>query len=121
MRISYVGLAFLAAACASSPDAKDATAEAAGTPSPEIEAGRVMAEAQCGACHAVGKSGESHISPAPAFRRLAAQYPGDQLRVVFAEGIATGHPSMPRWIFTVREVDQLLAYVRSLPGDGAGG
>ena len=121
MRICHLGLALLVAACASAPEAKDAPIEVAAAPSPEIEAGRVMAEAQCGACHAVGAAGESRIAPAPAFRRLAAKYPGDQLKVVFAEGIATGHPSMPRWIFTAREVDQLLAYVRSLPGDEAGG
>jgi mono/diheme cytochrome c family protein len=121
MRISHVGLAFLAVACASAPDATDTQTRTSAAPSPEIEAGRVMAEAQCGACHAVGASGESRVPPAPAFRRLAAQYPGDQLRVIFAEGIATGHPSMPRWIFTDREVNQLLAYVRSLPGDDSGG
>ena len=80
-----------------------------------------MAEAQCGGCHEVGASGESRIPQAPAFRRLAAQHPGEQLQVVIAEGIATGHPSMPRWIFTDKEVGQLLAYVRSIPaGDPDG-
>lgn len=121
MRSSHIALAFLIAGCGSAAPANETLVAPAAAPSPEIEAGRVMAEAQCGACHAVGASGESRIPQAPAFRQLAAEHPGDQLRVVIAEGIATGHPSMPRWIFTDSEVDQLLAYLRSLPAGGAEG
>lgn len=119
--LAILGLGILAGACASAPAANEASVAPAAAPSPQVEAGRAMAEAQCGACHAVGASGESRIAQAPAFRQLATRHAGDQLRVVIAEGIATGHPSMPRWIFTDSEVSQLLAYLRSLPADDAGG
>jgi mono/diheme cytochrome c family protein len=120
MRISHLALAILVGACVPAPADDTASVTPAAAASPDVEAGRAMAEKQCGTCHAVGASGESRVSQAPAFRQLAAQHPGDQLRVIVAEGIATGHPSMPRWIFTDEEVSQLLAYIRSLQErDGA--
>jgi mono/diheme cytochrome c family protein len=81
----------------------------------EIEAGRATAEKKCSACHAVGATGQSAIAPAPAFRSLSGKYAGSSLTEVVTYGIATGHPSMPRWMFSVAEARDLLAYIRSLP------
>jgi mono/diheme cytochrome c family protein len=82
----------------------------------QIEAGRIMAERECGACHAVGLSGRSRVPEAPEFRRLSARYPVAGLAEALAEGIVTGHPSMPEWVLEPDEITALLGYIQSIQG-----
>jgi len=110
-------LTILAAACTSPPVANEAAVVPISVASPEIEAGRSLAEQKCSACHAVGPGGHGGVPEAPAFRTLSQKYAGSSLKEVLTEGIAAGHPSMPGWIFSPEEASALLAYVRSLQSD----
>lgn len=79
-----------------------------------VERGAEIAERLCSRCHAIGAKGESPMGLAPAFRTLSKRYPVENLAEAFAEGIVTGHPAMPRFVFAPAEIDALLAYLASL-------
>jgi hypothetical protein len=51
---------------------------------------------------------------APPFRELPKRYPVDHLAEALAEGIVTGHPAMPEFTFTPREIEALLSYLSTL-------
>lgn len=76
--------------------------------------GESIAKARCAACHSIGKSGASPNITAPTFRRIAGQYPLEQLQEALAEGIVTGHGPMPEFTFEPAEIDDLLAYLARL-------
>jgi cytochrome c len=63
--------------------------------SPDADRGRKFAETTCAPCHSIGKSGQSPLPKAPPFRELHQRYPLEDLEESLAEGIVTGHPSMP--------------------------
>jgi mono/diheme cytochrome c family protein len=82
---------------------------------PSLSAGRRIAEAQCGRCHAVDRQGESLNPRAPRFRDLGARYPLDDLREALAEGMIVGHPAlMPKVALEPIQIDNLIAYMKSL-------
>ncbi|HRE21349.1 MAG TPA: cytochrome c [Rhabdaerophilum sp.] len=76
--------------------------------------GLALAKERCAACHAVTGHGASPDIKAPTFRRIAGQWPVEQLQEALAEGIVTGHPGMPEFTFTPREIDDFLAHLRRL-------
>ena len=76
--------------------------------------GRVFAQTNCATCHAIGRVGESPLRVAPPFRTLHTRYPVEQLAEAFAEGIVTGHPSMPQFQLDVAQIGDLIAYLKSL-------
>ncbi|MBP9235009.1 MAG: cytochrome c [Hyphomonadaceae bacterium] len=80
----------------------------------QIEAGRVMARTHCKNCHAVGLSDHSAVREAIPFRRLSELYPVSGLAEALAEGIVTGHPSMPEWVLEPEEITSLLGYIQSI-------
>lgn len=80
----------------------------------DIAAGRLIAEAYCAACHAIGREDESAHPEAPAFRTLSQQYPVEALAEALAEGIMVGHPDMPEFVFQPEEIDHLLDYLISV-------
>lgn len=81
-----------------------------------IQRGRVFAETNCARCHAVGRVGQSPLPIAPPFRDLHKRYPVENLAEAFAEGIVTGHPSMPEFQLDPAQINDLLAYLKSLEG-----
>src|SRR5262249_24774076 len=62
--------------------------------------GKVLVEKNCSRCHAIGKEGESTHPEAPPFRTLSSKYPIDDLAESLAEGIVSGHPDMPIFVFS---------------------
>ena len=76
--------------------------------------GRAIVQRNCGMCHAVGRSGASPNAAAPAFRDLSMNYPIDSLAEGLAEGLLTGHPAMPEFRFTPREVRDIIEYLKSV-------
>ncbi|MEM1047472.1 MAG: cytochrome c [Pseudomonadota bacterium] len=76
--------------------------------------GKAFAEANCARCHAIGRVGESPLAEAPPFRDLHTRYPIESLAEAFAEGIVTGHPEMPEFELDARQIDAILAYMKSL-------
>jgi mono/diheme cytochrome c family protein len=81
-----------------------------------ISRGEALVEANCARCHAVGRSDESHHPDAPPFRTLSQRYPLQDLEEALAEGISTGHPDMPEFIFEPDQIEAILAYIGSLKG-----
>jgi mono/diheme cytochrome c family protein len=79
-----------------------------------VAEGRALAEEKCARCHAIGLEGESTLPIAPAFRTLSERYPVGDLEEALAEGIVSGHPAMPEFVFAPEEVAALIAYLQSV-------
>ena len=82
--------------------------------SPAAQRGLVIVRTNCSRCHAVGKVGDSPLPVAPPFRTLHERYPVDDLQEPLAEGIVTGHPTMPEFRFDPGQVGDIIAYLKSL-------
>ena len=78
--------------------------------------GQTFAQTNCSQCHAIGRVGDSPIPEAPPFRTLHTRYPVEDLAEAFAEGITTGHPSMPQFQLDPAQINDLLAYLNSIQG-----
>jgi cytochrome c len=83
---------------------------------PQVERGRALAEANCARCHAIGGTGESPLAKAPPFRTLHRRYPVENLAEALAEGIRTAHPGMPEFELQPGQINDLIAYLKSLEG-----
>ena len=79
-----------------------------------VERGRAFAEGNCARCHAIGPAGESPSAKAPEFRLLHRRYPVEDLTEALAEGFRTGHPAMPQFELEPDQIQDLLAYLKSL-------
>jgi cytochrome c len=82
--------------------------------SPAAQRGLIIVRTNCSRCHAVGKLGDSPLPIAPPFRTLHERYPVDDLQEPLAEGIVTGHPTMPEFRFDPGQVGDIIAYLKSL-------
>ena len=81
-----------------------------------VQRGFTFAQTNCSQCHAIGRFGDSPIPDAPPFRTLHTRYPVEDLAEAFAEGITTGHPSMPQFQLDPAQINDLLAYLNSIQG-----
>lgn len=80
----------------------------------QVKQGETLARTNCARCHAVGRAGASSLRVAPPFRELHTRYPVEDLGEALAEGIRTGHPSMPEFRFDPDQAEALIAYLKSL-------
>lgn len=88
---------------------------AAAQDAPSLSAGRRIAAAQCGRCHAIDRQGDSLNPRAPRFRDLAAKLPLDDLREALKAGMIVGHPAlMPKIDLGATQIDDLIGYMKSL-------
>ena len=78
------------------------------------QVGQKLVQENCSRCHAVGRTGESPLRIAPPFRELHKRYPVENLAEALAEGIVTGHPTMPEFRFDPDQVEHILAYLKTL-------
>jgi cytochrome c len=81
---------------------------------PRVQRGRTFAQANCAHCHAIGPIGESPLRIAPPFRTLHQRYPVESLAEALAEGIVTGHPSMPEFRLDAAQIGDLVTYLKTL-------
>jgi mono/diheme cytochrome c family protein len=79
-----------------------------------VATGKAIAEQHCSGCHAIGRKDASPHPDAPAFRDISRNYPPEMLAEALAEGLETGHPDMPVFVFGERENDALIAYLKSI-------
>ena len=79
-----------------------------------IDKGEVLVKENCSRCHAIGKEGDSPHKEAPLFRTLSAKYPIDDLAESLAEGIVSGHPDMPIFVFNPHDVEAIIEYLQSI-------
>lgn len=76
--------------------------------------GRALIETNCGRCHATGMDDTSRHEEAPPFRVVVTRYPPENLAEALAEGIVSGHPDMPEFVFQPAEIEAILAYLGTL-------
>jgi cytochrome c len=76
--------------------------------------GEALLTANCARCHAVGRSGASAHPEAPPFRTLSRKFKIEGLAEALAEGIFTGHPDMPEFVFEPDEVGAIIDYLQSI-------
>jgi cytochrome c len=79
-----------------------------------VNKGEVLVRDNCSRCHAIGKEGDSPHPPAPPFRTLSSKYPVEDLAESLAEGIVSGHPDMPIFMFDPHEVEAIIQYLQSI-------
>jgi mono/diheme cytochrome c family protein len=82
--------------------------------SPAEQRGKTFALTNCARCHSIDRVTESPLKIAPPFRTLHLRYPVETLGEALAEGIYTGHPSMPAFELDPDQIHDLLSYLKSL-------
>jgi cytochrome c len=82
--------------------------------SPAAQRGEVFVLTHCARCHSVDKVSESPLKIAPPFRTLHTRYPVESLQESLAEGIVTGHPTMPEFRLDPGQIADVIAYLKSL-------
>ena len=97
------GLAFGVLAVPACAAEKDLTAK-----------GQALLKENCSRCHAIGKEGTSPHPEAPPFRTLSSKYPVEDLAESLAEGIVSGHPDMPIFVFSAHDVEAIIDYLQSI-------
>jgi cytochrome c len=81
---------------------------------PNVLAGKAFAQANCSHCDSIDKVTQSTLAIAPPFRNLHERYPVESLEEALAEGIMTGHPSMPEFRLDPGQIGDLIAFLKSL-------
>ncbi|HEX7790302.1 MAG TPA: cytochrome c [Afipia sp.] len=82
--------------------------------SPAEIRGRTFARVNCGRCHSIDRHTPSPLAIAPPFRTLHKKYPLDTLSEALAEGIDSGHPTMPVFTLEPDQINDLLAFLKTL-------
>jgi cytochrome c len=82
--------------------------------SPSEERGKTFALNNCARCHSVDRMTQSPLKIAPPFRTLHNRYPVETLAEALAEGIQTGHPTMPEFQLDPDQIHDLLSYLKTL-------
>jgi cytochrome c len=81
---------------------------------PAEQRGKTFVLTNCSRCHAIDKVSESPLKIAPPFRDLHLKYPIESLQESLAEGIYTGHPTMPTFRLEPDQINDVLSYLKSL-------
>jgi mono/diheme cytochrome c family protein len=79
-----------------------------------VERGRNLARTYCAGCHSTDKVTNSPLAIAPPFRTLHKKYAVETLEEPLAEGIVTGHPTMPEFSFASDQIGDFIAFLKSL-------
>ena len=82
--------------------------------SPDQQRGKTFALNNCARCHAIDRVGQSPLKIAPPFRTLHKRYPIETLAESLAEGIQTGHPTMPEFRLEPDQIHDLLSFLKTL-------
>lgn len=108
--LAPLGLALAIVACRTVP-----SEPAASGPAPTLAArGQARAEAQCGGCHAIGRSGMSPSANAPPFHAVINQ---EDLTAGAVSGWLRGAHNYPvemNFALSESEVEELVAYLMTL-------
>ena len=84
------------------------------TAAPNAQAGKAFAQANCSHCHSIDKVTQSTLAIAPPFRTLHQRYKVESLEEALAEGIMTGHPSMPEFKLDPGQIGDFIAFLKTL-------
>src|SRR5689334_2097544 len=81
---------------------------------PAEQRGKTFALNNCARCHSIDRVTQSPLKIAPPFRTLHLKYPVETLGEALAEGIETGHPTMPAFQLDPDLIHDLLSYMKTL-------
>ena len=81
---------------------------------PAAQRGLTIARTNCARCHSIDKVTPSPLVIAPPFRTLHKKYPVENLEEALAEGLSTGHPTMPEFRFDPDQVSDFIAFLKTL-------
>jgi cytochrome c len=81
---------------------------------PSPQRGLNFVRTNCARCHSIDKVTASPLSVAPPFRDLHKRYPVESLEEALAEGIVTGHPTMPEFRLDPGQITDLIGFFKSL-------
>lgn len=79
-----------------------------------VRQGRALVKEACERCHSIDVSGESAHKDAPPFRTFASKWPLESLEEALAEGIVTGHPDMPAFVFEPDQIEAIIEFLHTL-------
>ncbi len=82
--------------------------------SPAEQRGFVFVRTHCASCHSISRVGPSPLAIAPPFRTLHQKYPVESLTESLAEGIVTGHATMPEFRLDPDQIGDVIAFLKSL-------
>ena len=82
--------------------------------SPAEQRGKAFALTNCARCHSIDRVTRSPLKIAPPFRVLHKRYPIETLAEALAEGITTGHPTMPEFQLDPDQINDLLSFLKTL-------
>ena len=82
--------------------------------SPAEQRGKTFALTNCARCHSIDRVTQSPLKIAPPFRTLHERYPIESLAEALAEGIVTGHPTMPEFRLEPDQIHDLLSFLKTL-------
>lgn len=91
-----------------------AAASAAAAEETPVQRGFSIVQRNCSMCHAIGLADASPNPQAPLFRELHKRYPIRNLEEALGEGILTGHPQMPEFVFGPEDVEAIMQYLESI-------
>jgi cytochrome c len=91
-----------------------AAARASAQDSADLKRGHSLLATHCSRCHAIARTGTSPHRSAPPFRTLGQKYPVGWLGEALGEGLSTGHPDMPEFVFEPQEIKAILSYLQSI-------
>ena len=80
-----------------------------------LNEGLTIARTYCMRCHSIDRVSPSPLAIAPPFRTLHKKYTVERLEQAMAQGISTGHPTMPEFRFDPRS-DQRFHRISENPG-----
>lgn len=83
---------------------------------PLVTRGFDLLKTNCSVCHAIGMDGDSPHKDAPPFRVVMKSYAAESLSEALAEGLVTGHPDMPEFVFPAEDVGAIVSYLQTLEG-----
>jgi mono/diheme cytochrome c family protein len=81
---------------------------------PAAQRGQSLARTHCARCHSIDRVSPSPLAVAPPFRTLHNKYPVENLEEAMAEGLSTGHPTMPEFRFDIDQVNDFIAFLKTL-------
>jgi mono/diheme cytochrome c family protein len=81
---------------------------------PAEQRGKAFALTNCAKCHSIDRVTESPLKIAPPFRTLHRRYRIETLAEALAEGIVTGHPTMPEFQLEPDQINDFLSFLKTL-------
>jgi mono/diheme cytochrome c family protein len=81
---------------------------------PAVQRGQIIARTYCARCHSIDRVSPSPLAIAPPFRTLHKKYPVEHLEEAMAEGLSTGHPTMPEFRFDTDQIRDFIAFLKTL-------